>query len=142
MDRENNVHRGNHFLLEYACKKHKNMCIGYFFLFVHFICELCLIKYLNFYFVCADLKNLFLCLFCKCVFLKIILCLHIVHIPASLITIWVFSVPAMLEHEAIAGLTASKPAGLRGRSTSTSHELEDDKDALHALDKLMRTVSC
>ncbi|KAK7096541.1 unconventional myosin-Va-like isoform X2 [Littorina saxatilis] len=50
-------------------------------------------------------------------------------------------VPAILEHEAIAGLTASKPAGLRGRSSSNARELDDEKDAMHSLDQLMRTLN-
>nr|KAI8752401.1 unconventional myosin-Va-like [Biomphalaria glabrata] len=50
-------------------------------------------------------------------------------------------VPAILEHEAIAGLTASKPSGLRGRSSSNARELEDGKDSQHALDALMRTLN-
>ncbi|CAL1542577.1 unnamed protein product [Lymnaea stagnalis] len=50
-------------------------------------------------------------------------------------------VPAILEHEAIAGLTASKPSGLRGRSSSNARETEDGKDSQHALDALMRTLN-
>ena len=47
-------------------------------------------------------------------------------------------VPALLEHEAIAGLTASKPTGLRGRASSNARDLEESQ---HSLDELMRTVS-
>ncbi|KAH9495975.1 Unconventional myosin-Va, partial [Bulinus truncatus] len=50
-------------------------------------------------------------------------------------------VPAILEHEAIAGLTASKPSGLRGRSSSTAKDSDDGKDSQHALDALMRTLN-
>ncbi|XP_059173032.1 unconventional myosin-Va-like [Physella acuta] len=50
-------------------------------------------------------------------------------------------VPAILEHEAIAGLTASKPSGLRGRSSSNAREMDDGKDSQHALDALMRTLN-
>lgn len=50
-------------------------------------------------------------------------------------------VPAILEHEAIAGLTASKPSGLRGRSSSNARDLDDGKEDAHSLDALMRTVS-
>ncbi|BFZ14098.1 hypothetical protein BsWGS_17137 [Bradybaena similaris] len=50
-------------------------------------------------------------------------------------------VPAILEHEAIAGLTASKPSGLRGRASSNARELEDGKDSQHSLDVLMRTLN-
>ncbi|CAG5121150.1 unnamed protein product, partial [Candidula unifasciata] len=53
----------------------------------------------------------------------------------------IISVPAILEHEAIAGLTASKPSGLRGRSSSNARELEDGKDSQHSLDVLMRTLN-
>ena len=49
--------------------------------------------------------------------------------------------PAILEHEAIAGLTASKPAGLRGRASSNARDLEEDRESMHSLDTLMRTVS-
>lgn len=46
------------------------------------------------------------------------------------------SVPAVLEHEAIAGLTGSKPTGLRGRSSSTSRDFGD----VYSLDSLMKSV--
>ena len=51
------------------------------------------------------------------------------------------AVPAILEHEAIAGLTASKPAGLRGRASSNARDLEEERESMHSLDALMRTVS-
>jgi len=47
-------------------------------------------------------------------------------------------VPALLEHEAIAGLTASKPTGLRGRASSNARDLEESQ---HSLDELMRTLN-
>ncbi|XP_035829478.1 unconventional myosin-Va [Aplysia californica] len=50
-------------------------------------------------------------------------------------------VPAILEHEAIAGLTASKPSGLRGRASSNAKDLEEGRDSQHALDALMRTLN-
>ena len=52
-------------------------------------------------------------------------------------TISVRTVPAVLEHEAIAGLTASKPSGMRGRSSSTA--TEDGREL--SLDSLMKSVS-
>lgn len=51
-----------------------------------------------------------------------------------------FPVPAILEHEAIAGLTASKPSGLRGRSSSIVQDLEDKKTSRHSLDDLIERV--
>ncbi|GFO41079.1 unconventional myosin-va [Plakobranchus ocellatus] len=53
-------------------------------------------------------------------------------------------VPAILEHEAIAGLTASKPSGLRGRASSNAKDLEDGKDSQISLDALMRVewINC
>ncbi|KAK3767729.1 hypothetical protein RRG08_052875 [Elysia crispata] len=50
-------------------------------------------------------------------------------------------VPAILEHEAIAGLTASKPSGLRGRASSNAKEMEDGKDSQISLDALMRVLN-
>lgn len=47
-------------------------------------------------------------------------------------------VSALLEHEAIAGLTASKPAGMRGRSSSSAHEEEGRE---FSLDSLVKAVS-
>ncbi|XP_041356072.1 unconventional myosin-Vb-like [Gigantopelta aegis] len=47
-------------------------------------------------------------------------------------------VPAVLEHEAIAGLTASKPSGLRGRTSSSVHE-QDAKE--YSLDTLMKALN-
>ena len=49
------------------------------------------------------------------------------------------SVGAVLEHEAIAGLSAGKPTGLRGRALSNSREDSRRKDA--SLDALMKAVS-
>ena len=50
-------------------------------------------------------------------------------------------VPAVLEHEAIAGLTASKPSGMRGRSSSNATELEDKELSLDSLMKAMNKFS-
>uniref|UniRef100_A0A0B7BI25 Dilute domain-containing protein n=1 Tax=Arion vulgaris TaxID=1028688 RepID=A0A0B7BI25_9EUPU len=50
-------------------------------------------------------------------------------------------VPAILEHDAIAGLTASKPSGLRGRASSNAKEMEDGRSSQHSLDALMRTLN-
>lgn len=46
------------------------------------------------------------------------------------------TVSAVLEHEAIAGLTGSKPSGLRGRSSSRAEDTPE-----HSLDTLMKSVS-
>ncbi|XP_052692333.1 unconventional myosin-Va-like isoform X3 [Crassostrea angulata] len=46
-------------------------------------------------------------------------------------------VSALLEHEAIAGLTASKPAGMRGRSSSSAHEEEGREFSLDSLVKAL-----
>lgn len=45
---------------------------------------------------------------------------------------------ALLEHEAIAGLTASKPAGMRGRSSSSA---QDEEGREFSLDSLVKAVS-
>ncbi|XP_063437804.1 fibrinogen-binding protein-like isoform X9 [Mytilus trossulus] len=50
-------------------------------------------------------------------------------------------VPAVLEHEAIAGLTASKPSGMRGRSSSNANELEEKELSLDSLMKVMNKYS-
>ncbi|XP_067654116.1 unconventional myosin-Va-like isoform X2 [Haliotis asinina] len=50
-------------------------------------------------------------------------------------------VPAVLEHEAIAGLTASKPSGLRGRSSSTARDPDEDDSKVYSLDSLMRSLN-
>ncbi|XP_071098869.1 unconventional myosin-Va-like isoform X3 [Haliotis cracherodii] len=50
-------------------------------------------------------------------------------------------VPAVLEHEAIAGLTASKPSGLRGRSSSTARDPDEDDSKMYSLDSLMRSLN-
>lgn len=44
----------------------------------------------------------------------------------------------MLEHEAIAGLSASKPSGMRGRSSSSAMDPDDIKEL--SLDSLMKAV--
>ena len=49
------------------------------------------------------------------------------------------AVGAILEHEAIAGLSAGKPTGLRGRSTSTNQDTQG-KDV--SLDSLLKMVRC
>jgi hypothetical protein len=49
-------------------------------------------------------------------------------------------VGAVLEHEAIAGLSGSKPTGLRGRQLSQSREF-DDRQKDFSLDSLMKAVS-
>ena len=48
------------------------------------------------------------------------------------------AVGAILEHEAIAGLSAGKPTGLRGRLQSSGGE---DKRPDYSLDSLMKSVS-
>ncbi|ELT88116.1 hypothetical protein CAPTEDRAFT_225225 [Capitella teleta] len=48
-------------------------------------------------------------------------------------------VGAVLEHEAIAGLSGSKPTGLRGRQLSNSREF-DDKQKDFSLDSLMKAL--
>ncbi|XP_037069496.1 LOW QUALITY PROTEIN: unconventional myosin-Vb-like [Pollicipes pollicipes] len=48
-------------------------------------------------------------------------------------------VPAVLEHEAIAGLTG-RPAGIRGRAGSSSRQLESPVSSEHALDALMASL--
>ncbi|XP_052263994.1 unconventional myosin-Va-like isoform X4 [Dreissena polymorpha] len=45
-------------------------------------------------------------------------------------------VPAVLEHEAIAGLTGSKPSGLRGRSSSRAEDTPE-----YSLDSLMKSMN-
>ncbi|KAL4216467.1 myosin V [Mactra antiquata] len=45
-------------------------------------------------------------------------------------------VAAVLEHEAIAGLTGSKPSGLRGRTSSRAEEMPE-----HSLDSLMKSMN-
>ena len=46
------------------------------------------------------------------------------------------TVAAVLEHEAIAGLSGSKPSGMRGRSSSRAEETPE-----YSLDSLMKSVS-
>lgn len=47
-------------------------------------------------------------------------------------------VSALLEHEAIAGLTASKPAGMRGRSSSSA---QDEEGREFSLDSLVKALN-
>ncbi|XP_050398741.1 unconventional myosin-Va isoform X2 [Patella vulgata] len=47
-------------------------------------------------------------------------------------------VPAILEHEAISGLNASKPSGLRGRASSNARELDGND---YTLDSLMKALN-
>ncbi|XP_033725757.1 unconventional myosin-Va-like isoform X4 [Pecten maximus] len=54
-------------------------------------------------------------------------------------TIQPMIVAAVLEHEAIAGLTASKPSGMRGRSSSTATDPDDVKEL--SLDSLMKAMN-
>lgn len=46
----------------------------------------------------------------------------------------------MLEHEAIAGLSAGKPTGLRGRSQSRA-DLDPSKQKDQSLDALIKSVN-
>ena len=46
------------------------------------------------------------------------------------------TVAAVLEHEAIAGLSGSKPSGMRGRSSSRAEDTPE-----YSLDSLMKSVS-
>ncbi|XP_022303516.2 unconventional myosin-Va-like isoform X3 [Crassostrea virginica] len=48
-------------------------------------------------------------------------------------------VPAILDHEAIAGLTASKPVGMRGRSSSSANPDEEVREL--SLDSLMKALN-
>ncbi|XP_021345690.1 unconventional myosin-Va-like isoform X3 [Mizuhopecten yessoensis] len=54
-------------------------------------------------------------------------------------TIQPMIVAAVLEHEAIAGLTASKPSGMRGRSSSTATDPDNVKEL--SLDSLMKAMN-
>ena len=49
--------------------------------------------------------------------------------------------PAILEHEAIPGISANKPSGLRGRSSSLARELESPVDPRMALDVLLKELT-
>ena len=57
------------------------------------------------------------------------------------VCIFLFVVGAILEHEAIAGLSAGKPTGLRGRVLSNSRATADNKSSDEALDSLIKAVS-
>ncbi|XP_022250756.1 unconventional myosin-Va-like isoform X1 [Limulus polyphemus] len=50
-------------------------------------------------------------------------------------------VPAVLEHEAIPGISGNKPLGMRGRTSSLSRELESPVDPERALDTLQREMN-
>lgn len=68
---------------------------------------------------------------------------NLIHFPPVWLQqsfICLFSVvPAILDHEAIAGLTASKPVGMRGRSSSSANPDEEVREL--SLDSLMKAVS-
>lgn len=50
-------------------------------------------------------------------------------------------VPAILEHEAILGLSGQKPGGMRGRASSVVREPESPVDVQKALDTLLQELS-
>jgi myosin-5 len=50
-------------------------------------------------------------------------------------------VPAILEHEAISGLSGQKPGGMRGRASSVVREPESPVDVQKALDTLLQELS-
>ena len=50
-------------------------------------------------------------------------------------------VPAILEHEAISGLSGQKPGGMRGRASSVVREPESPVDVQKALDSLLKELS-
>ncbi|XP_046984873.1 unconventional myosin-Va [Schistocerca americana] len=50
-------------------------------------------------------------------------------------------VPAILEHEAISGLSSQKPSGMRGRAASTSRDSEPFLDAQKSLDALLQELN-
>jgi myosin-5 len=50
-------------------------------------------------------------------------------------------VPAILEHEAISGLSGQKPGGMRGRASSVVREPESPVDVQKALDSLLQELS-
>ncbi|XP_074661653.1 unconventional myosin-Va-like [Tubulanus polymorphus] len=57
-------------------------------------------------------------------------------------TIQPMIVPSVLEHEAIAGLSGSKPTGMRGRSSSTAQHPDHDQDSKkYSLDSLLKSMS-
>ena len=49
---------------------------------------------------------------------------------------FLLTVAAVLEHEAIAGLSGSKPSGMRGRTSSRAEDTPE-----YSLDSLMKSVS-
>lgn len=51
-----------------------------------------------------------------------------------------FIVPAILEHEAIPGISGNKPSGMRGRSSSIARETESPMDPQRALDSLLKEM--
>ncbi|GFY64185.1 unconventional myosin-Vb [Trichonephila inaurata madagascariensis] len=51
-----------------------------------------------------------------------------------------FIVPAILEHEAIPGISGNKPSGMRGRSSSIAREVDSPIDPQAALDSLIREL--
>jgi myosin-5 len=50
-------------------------------------------------------------------------------------------VPAILEHEAISGLSSQKPGGMRGRASSVVREPESPVDIQKALDTLLQELT-
>lgn len=50
-------------------------------------------------------------------------------------------VPAVLEHEAIAGISGNKPCGMRSRASSLARDLESPVDPQHALDVLLKELN-
>ncbi|XP_064471543.1 unconventional myosin-Va-like isoform X2 [Ornithodoros turicata] len=50
-------------------------------------------------------------------------------------------VPAVLEHEAIAGISGNKPSGMRSRASSTARELDSPVDPQRALDVLVKELN-
>lgn len=50
-------------------------------------------------------------------------------------------VPAILEHEAISGLSGQKPGGMRGRASSVVREPESPVDVQKALDSLLQELT-
>ncbi|KAF8788252.1 unconventional myosin-Va-like isoform X3 [Argiope bruennichi] len=51
-----------------------------------------------------------------------------------------YIVPAILEHEAIPGISGNKPSGMRGRSSSVAREVDAPIDPQAALDGLLREL--
>ncbi|KAG1680851.1 Unconventional myosin-Va [Nymphon striatum] len=50
-------------------------------------------------------------------------------------------VPAILEHDAIPGISGKKPLGMRGRSSSVAKEVESPCDPIQALETLMNELT-